>query len=805
MEPDYLAQKVNRAISQKEKFGLNNATSWVGFQTTKSKGYTQSASGGILSTLLVKLLELNEIDGVLHAKQLEGNNNSPYFQAHLSKTIAEIHENRSSFYAPIDFSSALSSILSDDTLQSVAIVGTPCVISAIKRFYRLNTALKQKKILLFALVCGHNVNGQFADHLSNAIAGKNQSKRKLKFRDKEGISVASNFNNSVLFASGEKIAIDRFKSPFTVYWRTGAYALNGCNFCPDFWGEEADATFKDAWGISLIKKEGETAFAIKNPELIRLTKQLEQEGTIYLRQITNDKFATSQERTFYDKTDFIETRARHHQALKKNIDHKHRGLDFLILTIVYYIKQHIQIQSKRKFAKNRIYSPRVLKFLEFFIEYGEKFVLLKRRYNKKVKPTKEVIYTSGFGYRNIGDEAQLETNLQLWRKIAPEYKVTLLSPNPDYTRRIHGNFDILTASRNSFLGISGFDYLGLGDSRLFYPYYWLRKQIIWANAFMIKYLNRTIFIGPESSILLKRLKKADLLHIGGGGLFTGKTKSRLYDLSLLIRLAHYLHTNIILSGHNIGLWRNTQQKNALKKLKYAKIIGLRDNSGSIEALKKLRIYDQNKVIPLFDDALFCEGMPKAELEKHFSAQGINPNKKHIAINCYTTATIQKKVEEAIDKISAQLKPLSDEFEFIAISTHPVDEKINDYFRSKLPDTKILQHNDNTALVVSCFQHAHICITVRHHPIIFSMSGCVPTISFTFDDYYELKNFGALKLFGQGKQVFQYKKDTFKETFGPLLKRTLENRESISREIQLHLNEFSKNKGYIIKKYIEDYG
>ncbi len=801
MEPNYLSGKINRAISQKEHFGLHNSISWVGFQTKKSKGYVESASGGILSTLITNLIVKKEIDAVIHARQLAGDNNSPYFEACVSTTVEEINNNRSSFYAPIEFSKVLTSIKNNEKLQKIVIVATPCVISAIRKLHRIDLQLKKKQILFFALVCSHNVNGQFSDHLSNFLASNNQSKRKLKFRDKEGISSAGNFNNSVTFQNGNKTAISRYNSPFSIYWRSHAYSLNGCNYCPDFWGEDADASFKDAWGIPLIKKEGETAFAIKNNELIRFIENLEKEELISIRPIDTKKFANSQERTFLDKTDFIETRARKHVSLKTKVKQSHNFFDYFILSIVFFIKLHFQNKSKKLFLKNRIYPSRIIKFLSFFIEYGEKFILIKRRFQKKRKPTKEIIYTSGFGYRNIGDEAQLETNLQLWENIAPEYKVTILSPNPDYTRRIHGNYDILLASRSSFLGITGYDYFGLGETKYFYSYYWIRKQVIWINAFFMKFLTRAPFIGPESSILLKRLKKADLLHIGGGGLFTGKTQSRLYDLTLMIRIATFLKTEVILSGHNIGIWNNFRQKNALKKIKYSKIIGLRDNSGSIDALKKLKIYDDSKVIPLFDDALFCEGLPKENLAQQLEKQGINTKKKYIAINCYSTPETINNVITAIQGITSQLNELTEEYEFIIVSTHPVDDIINDYFRSKLPGSFILKHNDNTPLVVSCFQHAHICITVRHHPIIFAMSGCVPTISFTFDDYYELKNFGALNLFGQGKQVFKYDPKKFETTFKALLDNTINHRDSISEEIKKHLEKFSKQKGYIIKRYL----
>ena len=43
--------------------------------------------------------------------------------------------------------------------------------------------------------------------------------------------------------------------------------------------------------------------------------------------------------------------------------------------------------------------------------------------------------------------------------------------------------------------------------------------------------------------------------------------------------------------------------------------------------------------------------------------------------------------------------------------------------------------------------AYACITMKHHPIVFSIGECVPVISFTATDYFNHKNLGALSLFG----------------------------------------------------------
>lgn len=39
-----------------------------------------------------------------------------------------------------------------------------------------------------------------------------------------------------------------------------------------------------------------------------------------------------------------------------------------------------------------------------------------------------------------------------------------------------------------------------------------------------------------------------------------------------------------------------------------------------------------------------------------------------------------------------------------------------------------------------------CLTLKHHPIVFSMGNGVPCVGIVFDAYYRHKNSGALGLF-----------------------------------------------------------
>ncbi len=418
----------------------------------------------------------------------------------------------------------------------------------------------------------------------------------------------------------------------------------------------------------------------------------------------------------------------------------------------------------------------------------------------------EVLYTAGFGYQNIGDEAQLSTNLQIWDKISDKVSVTLLSTDPAYTRKEHGSYDVLFASRNILWGYKNLEYSGIGETKFFQLFFRLKFTSVMLTAFFVKYFNIGLFASPELAYFLKRLKNADLLHIGGGGYLTGKTPSRLFDYMGLIRLSNFLNTDIILSGHNIGIWQNKYQRRMGKHIKKAKFIGLRDDDKSIESLKQISVYDEKKVIPLFDDALFCENANPEIFNKYLKLNSLEKDTKYILINAYYFKSTEKQVKETLLKLNNIIEQNLNnrKIKIVLLAMHYSDLPALKFIKKNLKvESEIFRHDDNFRIVISLIRNAYAVISTRHHPLIFAMSGAVPILSIVFDAYFKHKNIGAMKLFGQEKYVL----DNSEIDSGEInikLKYILENKNSISKSISNKLDNFKGKKGYIIKEYLEKY-
>ena len=805
-----LNDRINSATKEGKEYGLEGSVRInKGYEENYSK-YIQSSSGGVLTALLNYLLEEKYIDAVVHVEQTAGNSKNIFYKASISKTTEEIDKKRSSFYHPIDFSQVLQEIKSDKDITNIAITGTPCVVTALRKLKKYNTKTGNKIKYIFSLMCSHNVSGFLTQNLTESF-NVNDEPVLFKHREKEGIKTAGDFKNSVILSTGEKLSKSRNETPFTLNWRSFSYAFNGCLYCPDFFGVDADAGFKDAWNLKEERKEGETAYFVKNPEIAEVLDEMIQKGIIKVSYLGKNEFIKSQQATVVHKTYYAAYKQKRNKHLKKgrnkSLKVRYSLLEKLFLFADLRIKKfNIKFSKRRKRSRNKNVPNFMLRIFEFLLRkagvYLNILYTLKEQDNKK-----EVLYTAGFGYNNIGDEAQLSTNLSLWKQIAPDYKVTLLSPNPDYTRTVHGNYDILPASRITFWGFKNFEYAGIGSKKMFKLFFQIRFIKLRISAFFVKHFNRAFFISPESLYLLKRIKQAKVLHIGGGGYLTGKTFSRLYDYMGLIHIANQLNTDVILSGHNIGIWNNNYQKRIAKKLKKAKYVGLRDNKSSVEDLKKNGVYNSEKVFSYFDDALFCSGYSIEQVNEYLKNLGIEVQDGYITVNVHLWQALKKEtVFETIEKIANHLDKVSIEYKKTVLLVAMADQDIQPLKHLQKTMTEksyLLKHDDNIQFVVGVYHHSFLTITMKHHPIIFSMAGAVPTISVAFESYSNHKNIGAMSLFNQEEYALEYTA-LDDGNFENKLNYIIHNRNLVSDQIKEKLDLFEKDKGAIIKKYLKNY-
>jgi len=224
--------------------------------------------GGVVSALLISLLEAGEIDGALVARESE---EEPWKgEAFLATTPEDVRECAGSFYnqtlalAHVDFKG-----YELPPNPRIAVVGTPCEIEGIKamqaRPWTWGSSQVEAITLTIALLCTKSFNYE---------------KLMLEeVRDKRGVDLEEVGRVDVM--RGKLIVQDRdgetiFEEPIRDFH--GA-ALKGCDECADFMGHAADISMgsvgsADGYSSVLIRtEEGLDAFSCVREKL--LTRSLD--------------------------------------------------------------------------------------------------------------------------------------------------------------------------------------------------------------------------------------------------------------------------------------------------------------------------------------------------------------------------------------------------------------------------------------------------------------------------------------------------------------------------------------------------
>jgi coenzyme F420 hydrogenase subunit beta len=224
--------------------------------------------GGVVSALLISLLEAGEIDGALVARESE---NEPWKgEAFLARTPEEVRECAGSFYnqtlalAHVDFAG-----YDLPPNPRIAVVGTPCEIEGIQamqaRPWTWGSSQVEAITLTIALLCTKSFNYE------KLMLEEIQDKRDVNLEEVGRVDVMR----------GKLIVQDRsgktiFEEPIRDFH--GA-ALKGCDECADFMGHAADISVgsvgsEDGYSSVLIRtQEGLEAFAHVRDKL--LTRSLD--------------------------------------------------------------------------------------------------------------------------------------------------------------------------------------------------------------------------------------------------------------------------------------------------------------------------------------------------------------------------------------------------------------------------------------------------------------------------------------------------------------------------------------------------
>jgi coenzyme F420 hydrogenase subunit beta len=252
---------------------------YAGYSLDNDTRYN-SASGGLLTELLVFALEEGIIDGALVTRMSEENPLEP--QPFIARTREDIVSAARSKYCPVPTNVALKEILPAGDGERFAVVGLPCHLHGLRKAEILHDSLKRKIALHFGLFCNHTPSLLATEYILHKIGINKEEVKKLDYRG-EG------------WPGKMKITLreNEIKLPLNNYWMSGFgsfFQPERCTICTDMVAELSDISFGDAWIGEYSKDTMGTSLAISRSEKGEvLLKNALDKGVISLEPITRNK------------------------------------------------------------------------------------------------------------------------------------------------------------------------------------------------------------------------------------------------------------------------------------------------------------------------------------------------------------------------------------------------------------------------------------------------------------------------------------------------------------------------------------
>ena len=313
----------------------NYLTCYIGYATNYDIRYN-SASGGLITALLIYALEEGIIDGALVTKMSDKNPLEP--EPFIARTREGIIEASKSKYCPVPANVALKEILESEDGERFAVVGLPCHINGIRKAEQINKKLKEKIYLHIGIFCGHAPNFLGTEFLLNKLKIKKEDVRNLSYRG-EGWPGSM----KISLESGELLLL------LPDYW--GMFGFNfftpaRCLLCSDGICELADISFGDAWLPELSNdKIGKSIIVSKSGIGEKLLQAMESKNKIELNKTTAKKVILSQAGMLYFKKKNLNARSKLFKAVPKyNNSLESDAVDYL-LALSPYLNAYISSKS----------------------------------------------------------------------------------------------------------------------------------------------------------------------------------------------------------------------------------------------------------------------------------------------------------------------------------------------------------------------------------------------------------------------------------------------------------------------------
>ncbi len=347
----------------------------------------------------------------------------------------------------------------------------------------------------------------------------------------------------------------------------------------------------------------------------------------------------------------------------------------------------------------------------------------------------KIVVSGYYGSKNGGDEAMLAAMLEVLREEVSDLKVTVISLNPEYTKRRH-NVDAVPM--------------------------------------------------PDVFSIIKKIRAADLLISGGGSLLQNVTSGRsLYYYLAIIFFALIFGRKVMLYAQGIGPIRGALAHKLMNLIvNRVDLITVRDR-GSLEELSRLKI-TRPKIFCTADPVLAIKPVPLELGEKILARHSIARTGTFIGVairHWINWEHFQRELAEALDKI---IEATGAKIIFIPMKFPEDIHAAQETAMLMKNPAAVLNEEFTTQEILSLVGCMDVLIGVRLHALIFAGVMGVPMLGISYDPKIErfLDSIGEKPL-GNMANV------TAQEIFDATLKKLSAHKNSLNAALLKELNKLAR--------------
>lgn len=284
-----IKQKINNLIDKiftKRKWSQEDIDKYIGKYKKAFIGYSTdtqireySASGGIVSAILLYCLDEKLIDGALVCKTdiTEGKVRAEFY---IATTKKEVLDSRGSKYVSTDFIREAVPLI-EGFEGKLAVVGLPCDILRLNKKMQNNQPLKNKIVLRIGLLCGHASKPELIDKITEKLSKEAGDAILTDYKFRIG-----NWRGKIRAEFDNGAVIEKKTSYFNHYQNMYFFCEKKCFYCNDHFAYHSDISVGDVWSFHLkenpIKHSG---FIARNQEALNLIDLMSAKDYIKVQEI----------------------------------------------------------------------------------------------------------------------------------------------------------------------------------------------------------------------------------------------------------------------------------------------------------------------------------------------------------------------------------------------------------------------------------------------------------------------------------------------------------------------------------------